>query len=315
MSIKEGARPLATTEFGGPEIPSNIDAEIATPALEVTTLPTLTDLTEFNSKLIEKVEHGLQAKRAIVLYGSPGTGKTYLARQVAKKWTGDDLARFKMVQFHPGYTYEDFITGIKTDVQDKQIVYKWQPGVFTEFALNASEGDGFFVIVIDEVNRSEPARVLGELMFLLEYRGSSVTLPSGEELTLPDNLFVICTMNSADKSITPMDHAMRRRFAWIRIKTDYDLIKKWWDQFGLGEEISNAVKTVNEKIADDDLEIGHSYFRPPPKLDDVETHLRMVWQTEIEPYIADILRTRPEENRSSQWAKIRTLIFNKKDRS
>lgn len=199
---------------------------------------------EFSSDVIGKAERLLVANHNLVLTGAPGTGKTYTAKKVACKLTGDNAdaeeqAHIQSVQFHPNYDYSDFIGGLRPQPTEdkKNVLYPWRPGVFTTFANKAlqaykkweKEKNGNapkYVFIIDEINRADLSRVFGETFSLLEadYRyprkKNGLALPGsgGEEFILPENLYIIGTMNDIDRSVESMDFALRRRFAWLEVE-------------------------------------------------------------------------------------------------
>ena len=152
---------------------------------------------------LQKIIAGLQDKRQAIFQGPPGTGKTYVARRIAKHCR-DQGGDFRIVQFHPSYSYEDFVEGFRpTLTPGGQAGFKLTPGPLRLIADEAAANpDATFILVIDEINRGNVAKVLGELYFLLEYRGDTVNLQySNEPFTLPANLWFIGTMNTTDRSI------------------------------------------------------------------------------------------------------------------
>jgi len=211
----------------------------------------------------------LETKRQVILQGAPGTGKTFVADLFAEHWAGDP-SRVMFVQFHESYGYEDFIFGIKPFVNEQSGNTGFKPhrGVFLEFCETVRKGSERHVLVIDEINRAKAARVFGELLFLLEYRNRHIQLQSGEDFSIPDNLFIIGTMNTADKSIALVDFALRRRFAFITIKTITNgqsvVLRHWLFANGIqnAAEVESLFVALNEVVAerDDALMVGHSYF-------------------------------------------------------
>jgi len=147
--------------------------------------------------------------RRLLFQGPPGTGKTFVAERLARLLTADEEERTELVQFHPSYAYEDFVEGIRPRVTGGAgLAYEVREGVFLTLVERAKEHpDDLFVLVVDEINRANLPRVLGELLYALEYRGPEHTfrLPySGRETYVPENIILIATMNSADRSIALM---------------------------------------------------------------------------------------------------------------
>ncbi len=181
---------------------------------------------------LQEIAELLEENRQLVLYGPPGTGKTYLAKHLAAQLAGDTTdERVKLVQFHPSYAYEDFFEGFRPDkTEEGQVSFKLVAGplrrIAEEAAKPGNESKPYFLI-IDEMNRANLAKVFGELYFLLEYRDDRIYLQysPNEPFTLPDNLYIIGTMNTADRSIAMMDAAIRRRFAFIELHPKTEPVK------------------------------------------------------------------------------------------
>ena len=203
-----------------------------------------------------------------ILYGPPGTGKTYkLIKEYFPLFTDPETKekRYVFITFHQVYSYEEFIEGIRPtiDEQSKEVRYEIKPGIFKIMVQKAiGNPDQNFAIFIDEINRGNIAKIFGELITLLEddkrIGGLSelhVKLPySNEDFAIPSNLYVIGTMNTADRSIALIDIALRRRFAFIPIYPDYDLE---------GLQYKGLLQKLNQKIIEKngpDYQIGHSYF-------------------------------------------------------
>lgn len=213
----------------------------------------------------------LQARQQLVFYGPPGTGKTYLARELARHLVGtDDPSRSRLVQFHPSYAYEDFFEGFRPTEGGS---FALTPGPLRDMAAAALAAPGEpFVLIIDEMNRANLAKVFGELYFLLEYRDQSIRLQyrPTEAFRLPRNLFFIGTMNTADRSIALVDAAIRRRFAFVELHPDVapirDLLANYLAANGQpGEPYVQLLRALNAQIeeADRDLRIGPSYLMRP----------------------------------------------------
>ncbi len=206
----------------------------------------------------------LEYKKQIILQGAPGTGKTYTAKEVAKAME----CEYEIVQFHPSYTYEDFVRGIvaKTD-NNGNIKYVVEDKILMNAIKKAKNSKKPYILIIDEINRANLPSVLGELLYTLEYRKSPVICPykkdenDGGEIIIPENLYIIGTMNTADRSIGSIDYAIRRRFAFYTIKANEDIIK---DDYS--KHIFRYIKTeimekyLSEEYNIDDIMIGHSYF-------------------------------------------------------
>ncbi|MFZ0599020.1 MAG: AAA family ATPase, partial [Flavobacterium sp.] len=180
----------------------------------------------------------LENKKQIILQGPPGTGKTFTAKKIAEQLLGTlNPLQYRIIQFHPSYSYEDFVRGINTNViqtqTGSQLVYETKNKVFAEIARLAYESkaqgnDKKFVLIIDEINRANLASVLGELIYGLEYRNKTINsmydINNDFSIIIPDNLYLIGTMNTADRSVGHIDYAIRRRFAFIDILPNPDVI-------------------------------------------------------------------------------------------
>jgi 5-methylcytosine-specific restriction protein B len=237
----------------------------------------------------------LKIARNVILYGPPGTGKTYIARAVAQALTGNELAaedeRFRLVQFHPSYAYEDFVQGLRPDLKQTSLRYELQQGPFLRIARDAAqEPDTFYVLVIDEVNRGDPARIFGELLYALEYRDEPVTLPLGGELIVPSNLVIIGTMNSVDRSVALVDYALRRRFGFVRIDPDPGVIATVRSSGLLAEAGPIVLERFNKWLGqrlDREHVLGHSFFLTPAIPDDADDAFDRLWRLDIHPLLEE----------------------------
>ncbi|HAA85635.1 MAG TPA: hypothetical protein DCE14_04690, partial [Kosmotogaceae bacterium] len=173
------------------------------------------------------------------------------------------------------------------------LTFSLADGRFKDFCekANEAESDEPFVFIIDEFNRGNVAKIFGELMYLLEYRqkGESITLPySGKSFFVPENVYIIGTMNTADRSLAIMDFALRRRFAFLRFDPDYEVLRVFLnklDKADLADHLLKMLDTVNNKIPDKDFRIGISYFMKRNL--DIKLAER-VWKFEIEPYLEEL---------------------------
>jgi 5-methylcytosine-specific restriction enzyme B len=211
----------------------------------------------------------LTDKLQLIFYGPPGTGKTYLAQQLASHITSNG-GSFTLVQFHPSYAYEDFIEGFRprqTVDTESSISFELTPGPLRQIA-DAARNDlqHPYVLIIDEINRANLAKVFGELYFLLEYRDAAISLQYSpeDEFSLPPNLFIIGTMNTADRSIALIDAAMRRRFYFIAFLPSQPpiagLLRRWLSERKLGSEAADLLDALNRRIDNDEAEVGPSYL-------------------------------------------------------
>ena len=254
---------------------------------------------------LEEIVALLKDKGQVILYGPPGTGKTYFARRLA--WALTDIADdeeyeengpYSLVQFHPAYSYEDFFEGFRPAVDDDgQMTYQLTPGPLVRLAERAADHpDELHVMVIDEINRANLPRVLGELLYLLEYRDewTHTQYRPVDGFVLPSNLWIIGTMNTADRSIALIDAAMRRRFHFVPLFPNRpptkDLLQLWTERAGEQAWVAEMLDAVNEELeaalGGDHLLIGPSHFMK----DDLDKdRLRRIWQYNIEPLIEDQL--------------------------
>ncbi|MGW4276963.1 DUF4357 domain-containing protein [Streptomyces seoulensis] len=243
---------------------------------------------------LREVRDLLWDERQVVLYGPPGTGKTYLALKLAE-FLGGGPEQVKLVQFHPSYAYEDFFEGFRPqeDPRTREVAFRLTAGPLRELADTASREGNRHVphfLVVDEINRAHLAKVFGELYFLLEYRNKSVRLTySGDDFALPPNLFVIATMNTADRSIALVDAAMRRRFAFVelspRTEPTSGLLRRWLAREGRGPEPADLLDALNSRIDEEDFRIGPSYLMKKGVYRD--GGLERTWRTKILPLLEE----------------------------
>ena len=257
------------------------------------TLHSLADKLMLPVWFLEEIEDLLEDKKQVIFQGPPGTGKTYVAQKLARYLAGSD-DRVTLVQFHPSYAYEDFVQGFRPTLENGQPGFELRDGPLRKAADSArDEPDARHFLVIDEINRGNLARVFGELYFLLEYRNSKMNLQySDEPFSLPPNLYIIGTMNTADRSIALVDLALRRRFYFVEFHPDEEPVKsvlrRWLEANASGMEwVADVVDAANEKLSDDrHAAIGPSYFMKA-NLD--ETKVERIWTHSVLPYIEERL--------------------------
>ena len=233
-----------------------------------------------------------------ILFGPLGTGKTYKLQKLQKEYED----RYVTVTFHQSYGYEDFVEGLKAnlDKDNNQVYYKVEDGVFKSICEEAEKNPTkSYAIFIDEINRGNISKIFGELITLIEIskRGMSIKLPySKDEFAVPNNLSVIGTMNTADRSIAVLDTALRRRFEFEEMMPEYDELST--DINGIN--IQQLLKTINKRIEflyDRDHMIGHAYFIG---CDDFKS-LQAIFKNKIIPLL--------QEYFYDDWEKI-NLVFN-----
>ena len=252
----------------------------------------LADELHLPMEFLEEIETLLNEKLQVIFQGPPGTGKTYVAQKLAKHLAGSDQ-RVTLVQLHPSYAYEDFVQGFRPTLEGDRAGFKLRDGPLRKAAKKAKEEpDARHFLVIDEINRGSLAKVFGELYFLLEYRDSEMTLQySDEPFSLPSNLYIIGTMNTADRSIALVDLALRRRFYFVEFHPDDEPVKgvlrRWLAENASDdmEWLADVVEQVNELLeADRHAAIGPSYFMKQG-LD--EAAVKRIWKHSVLPYIEE----------------------------
>ena len=203
-------------------------------------------------------------KKQLIFQGPPGTGKTFVAQKIALYLTQSE-DRIETIQFHPSYSYEDFIEGYRP----KNGKFELEAGIFKLFCERArKDGDKKYILIIDEINRGNLSKIFGELLYLLEYRDKEAKLTySQKEFSIPENIIIIGTMNTADRSLAIMDYALRRRFYFVDIKCETKRLEEWLNENGCElktSEIIGAIENMNKQIEEEmhskDFAIGHSYF-------------------------------------------------------
>lgn len=221
-------------------------------------------------KRYENLVAVLQNKKNIILQGAPGVGKTFAARRLAWSIMGEkDDSRIEFVQFHQNYSYEDFMMGYKPVEEGFELKY----GIFYRFCQKAAnQPDKDFFFIIDEINRGNMSKIFGELLMLIEkdYRGTKATLAyNGLAFSVPQNLYIIGMMNTADRSLAMIDYALRRRFSFFEVEPGFDSDGFIQYQNSLNSETLNEliskIKDLNREISLDKslgkgFCIGHSYF-------------------------------------------------------
>lgn len=294
--------------------------------------------------------------KALILYGPPGTGKTYHAEELVCQELGierADLEEYKfdadadlvnakgawtLVQFHPNYTYEDFIGGISPTLNENALSYTLKEGVFKRLCDCATKMENLekkFIIVVDEINRADLSSVFGELMYGLEYRGRTMSIPNfKEKFVIPKNVYIIGTMNSIDKSLVTFDLALRRRFAFYKVMPQVSALDEMLANCDIEENcLSNFIarcKDLNEKISNqssplhlnNDYQIGHAYYGKirdflsngnkngqPQMITSFE--LEKLWTYHLYPLLEEYLGNRIEDDDVQNYVNKLMLNFTK----
>lgn len=242
---------------------------------------------------LQEIVDLLNERRQVVFYGPPGTGKTLIAQRLGELVAAAG-GSFELVQFHPAYSYEDFFEGFRPEAVETAtgVSYKLRHGPLRRAAKRATDDPTKpHVLVIDELNRGNVAKIFGELFFLLEYRDHAIPLQYSpeEHFALPSNLFFICTMNTADRSIALVDSALRRRFYFIPfLPTEWPLmhvLEKWLHAEGLDPEPGVLLRRLNEAIGAQEFSIGPSYFMVARGSNGID--LDRVWRFAIKPLLEE----------------------------
>ncbi|WP_246095088.1 McrB family protein [Salinicoccus cyprini] len=268
------------------------------------------ELSEYASKLV--------SSKNVILRGAPGTGKTYLARNIAAEVASggrirsfDDLDEqyqdnTQFIQFHPSYDYTDFVEGFRPTIDDEtnEMRYEIVPGIFKKFvsrAIAAQSEGGAFVFIIDEINRGEISKIFGELFFAIDpgYRGHLGAVKTqyasiddeSDVFYVPENVYIVGTMNDIDRSVESFDFAMRRRFRFIEVtaESQIGMLKSSVDDY---EDAVNHMLRLNNAISEVEglnshYHIGPSYFL---KLSDIDNNYELLWQDYLEPLLEEYVR-------------------------
>ena len=269
--------------------------------------------TFFSEEFFNNIIDTLKVKKNIILQGPPGTGKTFISKKIAERITGKKENIFS-IQFHQSYSYEEFVVGYKPNSEGN---FALQKGSLIQVCERAKQNENEnFVMFIDEINRANISKVFGELLSLIENdkRGpeNAVKILYSENdinFYIPSNLYFICAMNTADRSLKMVDYALRRRFSFFEFKPEFDKpeFKNFLKDKNVNaktiDRIVNNISKVNQQISDDNFElgdgycIGHSYFCPKGNLSDSfgDQWYEQIIEYEIKPLINEYYFDKPDQ--------------------
>lgn len=256
----------------------------------------LGDELKLDDAWLSRVIDALYRRGQIILYGPPGTGKTYVAKAITKA-IGTQAGSSLRIQFHPSYTYEDFFAGYRPREKNGQLIFELTKGPLRRISDAARrDPDVTHVLMIDEINRANLSKVFGELYYLLEYRDEPIDLlyagsgtDGGDTFSLPPNVVIIGTMNTADRSIALLDSAMRRRFSFFEMHPDVPpvagILDRWTEAHPQSFDLSGLFAELNSRIRDREDRIGPSHLL---RSDDLSrSALDAIWTESLMPLLEE----------------------------
>ena len=273
--------------------------EVWNPPREVAPIPEI----NLEDPRMKEIFESIQNYKQVILYGPPGTSKTYYAKGLAFA-IANDPNNIEIVQFHPSYSYEDFVEGIfpEVDKETGQITFKIEDKIFKKLCKEAETNpDKNYVLIIDEINRADLSKVFGEIFSALEYRKEIVKLVySRENFTIPTNLYIIGTMNTLDKSTVDIDFALMRRFKFFEVNPNTEVLRKILKESGAEDDLIKKIINVFKKIQEF-YPLGHAYFKDVKSKQD----LKLLWEHQLsfllKEYFTDLNKDVYEKIREIYW--------------
>jgi 5-methylcytosine-specific restriction protein B len=287
--------PLYVYELFKPAAPAD-SGQASVKAQPQLTMQWLAERTLWDHANLQELLDAIATRGQVILAGPPGTGKTWVAEHVARYLTQDQPLQSRTVQFHASYGYEEFVEGLQPCIEDNALTFSVVPGVVRRLATAMEDSSGIHVLIIEELNRANVPRVLGELMYLLEYRDKAIDLQYSTDFQLPENLKVIATMNTADRSIRSIDLALRRRFEIFDCPASDSILEAYYEAEERSTDVTGLVDgfralnaTLTEAL-DRHHTIGQCYLM---NKDFTVKELERRWRRQILPLIEDYFFDRP----------------------